>query len=270
MKSPSFTPNLSNSVIDNYIQRVTELSQSSQRIPTAEELEKIAADLGIEPEEIQAAQKQSNDHYIRAQGYMKLKHWDDAIAELQEAVAFNPSNLDLLICLSQSHLGRWNESHRREDEENLRLRIRQCLALQPDSEAAYHLLAKLTNSLKWRKYIFLGLALGISGAIAGFATMLWLNDALPYWFQRESKLEQLEQRLLGEIELLRQQQEMLRQELRQIQENSDQQRENRFNTLRDRLERLEKETRILQRKSEQSQPNIIRSPLLQPPSSSPQ
>jgi DNA-directed RNA polymerase specialized sigma subunit len=73
---------VSNNVIDNYIQRVTEWSQSSQRIPTTEELENIAAELGIEAEEIQAAQKQSHDHYIRAQGYMRLKHWDDAIAGL--------------------------------------------------------------------------------------------------------------------------------------------------------------------------------------------
>ena len=47
----------SNSFIENYIQRVTELSQSSQRIPSVAELEKVATDLGISAEEIEAAQK---------------------------------------------------------------------------------------------------------------------------------------------------------------------------------------------------------------------
>ncbi|MBE9197203.1 hypothetical protein IQ219_18265, partial [Synechocystis sp. LEGE 06083] len=77
-------------VIENYIQRVTELSQSTQRIPTSAELEAIAGELGIEPEEIKAAQKQATDHFTRAQGYMRLGYWDDAIAELDYAIAFNP------------------------------------------------------------------------------------------------------------------------------------------------------------------------------------
>ncbi len=77
-------------VIENYIQRVTELNQSTQRIPTATELERIATELGIDPLEIQAAQKQSQDHFTRAQGYIRLMYWDDAILELQEAIAFYP------------------------------------------------------------------------------------------------------------------------------------------------------------------------------------
>lgn len=57
--------------------------------------------------------------------------------------------------------------------------------------------------------------------------------------------------------------------LRQVQENSDQQSEDRFNNLQNRLNRLEKDLKVLQRNSEQNQPNIIRPPLFQPPSSSP-
>ena len=93
----SFLPS---GVIDNYIQRVTELSQSTNRIPTNDELEKIAADLEIGPEEIQLTQKQSQDHYVRDQGYSRLKYWDDAIEELQEAIALLLSKIKTINAMS--------------------------------------------------------------------------------------------------------------------------------------------------------------------------
>ncbi|XTZ13119.1 MAG: hypothetical protein ACP8RL_05425 [cyanobacterium endosymbiont of Rhopalodia inflata] len=49
----TFFKDIPSNVIENYIQRVTELSQSSQRIPTMGEVAKIAAELGIEPDEIE-------------------------------------------------------------------------------------------------------------------------------------------------------------------------------------------------------------------------
>lgn len=47
----TFFKNIPSSVIENYIQRATELSQSSQHIPTMGEVVKIAAELSIKPDE---------------------------------------------------------------------------------------------------------------------------------------------------------------------------------------------------------------------------
>ncbi len=230
---------VSNNVIDNYIQRVTEWSQSSQRIPTTEELENIAAELGIEAEEIQAAQKQSHDHYIRAQGYMRLKHWDDAIAELQEAVAFNPSNLDMLVSLASAHMGRWQANHRREDENNIRLRIRQCLVIKPDCEEALNLLARLSHIIKWRNRILTAIGVGLGGVFVGMSGVVLFGDGLPPWFQRESKLEQLQQAFNQELTVLQRQQDALQAEMTAVQQQNARRNQRNLSFLESRIKQLE-------------------------------
>ncbi|MEA5512330.1 hypothetical protein VB715_21385 [Crocosphaera sp. UHCC 0190] len=244
----SVAKNVSNNVIDNYIQRVTEWSHSSQRIPTTEELETIAAELGIEPTEIQSAQKQSNDHYIRAQGYMRLKHWDDAIAELQEAVAFNPSNLDMLLSLASAHMGRWQENHHREDANNIRLRIRQCLAIKPDCDEALNLLARLSNSQKWRGRIVTAILLGLGGVFVGMGSVFLLGDGFPELFQKQSKFEQLEQQFTQEINTLRREKEALEAELMASQRENEQKNEREFSSLENQLSQLQREVTKLQKK----------------------
>ncbi|MGB5772631.1 MAG: tetratricopeptide repeat protein [Crocosphaera sp.] len=238
---------VSNNVIDNYIQRVTEWSQSSQRIPTTEELENIAAELGIEAEEIQAAQKQSHDHYIRAQGYMRLKHWDDAIAELQEAVAFNPSNLDMLVSLASAHMGRWQANHRREDENNIRLRIRQCLVIKPDCEEALNLLARLSHTIKWRNRILTAIGVGFGGVFVGMSGVVLFGDGLPLPFQRESKLEQLEQAFNQELTILQRQQDSLEAEITALQQQNAQRNQRNLSFLQSRIRQLEIKVNRLQK-----------------------
>ncbi len=256
----TISKNVSSSVIENYIQRVTELSQSSQRIPTIEEVEKIAAELGIEPDEIEAAQKQSHDHYIRAQGYMRLKHWDDAISELQEAVAFNPSNLDMLISLASSHMGRWQEKHHRDDEYNIRFRIRQCLAIKPDCEEALNLLEQFSKALKWRKHTFVGICVGLGGLVVGVSSFVWLSDTLPSLWGKPSKLEQLETMVFQEMSELRQEQAALKEEIFALQRSNDQSYQKNVSRLNTRIHHLERKLTIMQRKMlemEKPQPNKL-------------
>ncbi|EAM50546.1 TPR repeat [Crocosphaera watsonii WH 8501] len=242
------TTSVSNNVINNYIQRVTEWSQSSQRIPTTEELENIAAELGIDPEEIQAAQKQSHDHYVRSQGYMRLKHWNDAIAELQEAVAFNPSNLDMLVSLASAHMGRWEDHHRKDDEVNIRLRIRQCLVIKPDCEEALNLLAKLSHAIKWRTRIFTAIGVGLGGICVGIGGVFLLGDALPSWWQQPSQLELLEQSFNQELHSLQRQQQALRSQMIALQRHSDQRNQRTISTLQNRINQLQREVSQLERK----------------------
>lgn len=264
---------ISSNVIENYIQRVTELNQSSQRIPAAEELEKIASELGISPLEIQAAQKQSNDHFVRAQGYMGLEHWDDAIAELQEAVVFNPAHLDMLLCLASAHLSRWQEKHHPDDEHNARLRIKQCLAIRPDSQEALALLFQLSNALKWRKRRLL--AVGIIGA-ATFATAIGsfflFNNGFVNPFARESKLEALERSVTIELQLLEQRQKQLLEQSLAIERSENRRTQNTIdsaqttiNKLQERVNKLEKEIAALKKlKAEPLQPTQPKPDIVKP------
>ena len=234
----------SNGFIDNYIQRITELSQSSQQIPSIAELEKLATDLGINPEEIEKAQKKSQAHLTRAQGYMRLKHWDDAIEELQEAITLSPYNEDLLLSLANAHLERWCQRHRRDDAENVRLRVKDCLALQPNSEEALNLLAKLDKARQQRKTFWVSLAISLGGLLS-ISSLFWLypesfNYSLSRLWHREDKLEQLEQRLLQEMQALRQEQENLRQEVKSSQTRERLRYHNALTQLDESLNRLKK------------------------------
>ena len=235
---------LSNSIIDNYIQRVTELNQSPPRITSVAELTKLAADLGINPEDIEAAQKKSQAHLTRAQGYMKLKHWDDAIEELKEAIALCPYNEDLLLSLANAHLERWCQYHRRDDAENIRLRVKDCLFLQPNSEEAFKLLARFDKARQQHRTFWIRLVMGL-GSLLTLSSLLWLYpESVNYsWsglWDREDKIEQLEQQLLAEIEGLRQEQEQLRKEVQYAQTRERRRYHNRLTQLDESLKQLQK------------------------------
>jgi tetratricopeptide (TPR) repeat protein len=247
---------ISNNVIEDYIQRVSELNQSIRRIPTSEELEKIAVDLGISDEEIRAAQKQSQDNFIRAKSYCSLSHWDDAIAELQEALIFNPGNLEMLTCLATAYMGRWQKLHRPEDEKNIRDTIRKCLTIQPDHEESLFLLSELDRALETKRQqtsILVGASLGIIVAGIGFGSLLVLNNPLSRLFNKEpSAVEQLKLQMVEEITTLRQTQEEMRMELYSLQNVlAEQTHQDRFSRsdmveLEKRAKRLEKSLRIMQ------------------------
>ncbi|WP_267383374.1 tetratricopeptide repeat protein [Cyanobacterium sp. uoEpiScrs1] len=256
----TFSENVSSSVIENYIQRVTELSQSSQRIPTTGEVEKIAAELGIEPDEIEAAQKQSHDHYVRAQGYMSLKHWDDAILELQEAVVFNPSNLEMLISLAGSYIGRWQEKHSYEDENNVRFRIRQCLVIKPDCKEALNLLEQFSKDLKLRKRISIGIIVSLGGLLLGISSFFWLSGTLSSLWEKKSRLQQLERIVIRDMNKLQKEQTIFKEKIVTLQKRNKQRYQTDVSQLHSRINRLERQLATMQRKVlkiEKSQSNKL-------------
>lgn len=204
--------NLSNTnqAIENYIQRVTELSQLGQKIPTNEELLIIASELGISDKEIATAQKQSQAHFIRAQGYVSLRHWDDAINELEEALAFNPFNLPMLHLLINAYLGRWKEKHNKQDEEQIKFRVKQCLEIQPDDQESLNLLAKLdqfVHNYKYQLYSISAISLIVIGSVIGF---FFLNNiSLNLFSQNDKKLQDVKNELIKEIQQLKDEQKIL-------------------------------------------------------------
>ena len=239
-------------VIEDYIQRVTELSQSTQRIPTITELEAIARELGIEPAEIQAAQKQAQDHFTRAQGYLRLSYWDDAIAELEEAIAFNPGQSELLLFSATAHLGRWQKYHQKQDADQLHLRVKQCLSLKPDCEAALDLLADFRR-YKQNHFRLLITGVVFTGAIfSGAVGYLLMQGGLPFVIEEKAKLETMDNMIYeqkDEIALLRREQQVLRREFKA--EMDKQMRENRLNgdhlnSLRSQIQTLEEKVRNYQ------------------------
>ncbi len=256
-------------VIEDYIQRVTELSQSTQRIPTTGELEAIARELGIEPEEIEAAKKHAQDHFTRAQGYLRLNYWDEAIAELDEAIAFNPGKSELLLFSARAHLGRWQQHHQKQDADQLHLRVKQCLSLEPGCQEALELLASFRKNKQRYSRLFIGGAMFLTAILFGGGTYLLLEGGLPFVIEEKGRLETMEetiQKQNGEIARLMGEQESLR---RQFQNEMDKQlRENRING--DRLNRLQSEIKALEEKVKNYQTPPKLSPSIPTPSPSPE
>ena len=203
-----------NQAIENYIQRVTELTQLGSRALSNEELLKIASELGISDDEIAIAQQQSQAHYVRAQGYYHLAHWDEAISELENALEINPFNLPMLHLLAKSHLGRWQQKHNRQDEKKIKIRIKQCLEIQPDDQESLKLLAELDqliNNYRYRLWGASGLILLGVGLLIGL--LFPPTNSLSSLLAREDKLQGINRELNEQIELLRQEQIFLYNEL---------------------------------------------------------
>jgi hypothetical protein len=167
--------------------------------------------------------------------------------DLQEAVAFNPSNLDMLVSLGSAHMGRWQAHHRNEDENNIRLRIRQCLVIKPDCEEALNLLARLSETIKWRNRILTAIGVGLGGVFVGMSAVVLLGDGLSLPFQGPSKLDLLEQAFNEEVRSLQRQQEALAAEMTAIQQQNGQQNQRNLSFLQGRIKQLETRVKNLEK-----------------------
>lgn len=137
--------------VENYIERITAFSNNFQRIPTSEELDKIVSELGITDEQISIIKTESQAYFIRAKSYIKLKQWDDAIEELRKGISLSPFSLEMISCLGEAYMGRWQLKHKREDAINIQSTARKCLQIKPDCPITMNLLHRFNRSKKWRK-----------------------------------------------------------------------------------------------------------------------
>jgi len=203
-QTKNITSTNSNQTIEDFIQRVTEFSQFGRKIPTAGELEKIASEVGISPEEIAMAQEQSQAHFLRAKGYCNLKHWDDAIAELQEGLSFNPYKIEMIHLLIDAYLGRWQESHKQEDEEEIKRRVKQCLEIQPNDEECLKKLQQLTKYIRNRQVLGFSIGTIVLLTAGTFIGIFVLNNAsINIFSNRNNEIEILENNFQNQIDSMR-------------------------------------------------------------------
>lgn len=134
-------------LVNNYIKRITELRDKTDRIPTTEELKDIASELGVTTSEINIAQELSKKSFTKGKNYLKIKEWDDAILELADAIIFNPSHLEMLTCLGQSYLGNFRATKNNEYLDKGKAIAKQCLEIDPDYKPAYTLLSDFNKVL---------------------------------------------------------------------------------------------------------------------------
>ncbi|MEZ4888491.1 MAG: hypothetical protein R3E32_27435 [Chitinophagales bacterium] len=153
---------MTNSTKQQYFEAVKKLPYQNNHVYSSEELEQIAANLGMSKEAWNGLQKELQDSVMRGKGFMKYENWDDAIEELKHAEQINPFHLGVLMELSESYHQLWLKNSSPIDEELAEQYAKRCLQIQPNHERSLQLISSLkkpaaamagaqTNNPNWWK-----------------------------------------------------------------------------------------------------------------------
>lgn len=133
----------SEDLMNRYAERLLQLRQELSQTPTPETLRAIALDVGITDTDLAVLHQRAQDHCTRAEGYREFQRWDDAIAELEQAVALEPLNLKAIDELAQTHRQRYFQKRQPRDRQAAEQLARQCLQLDPSYRPALELIDQL-------------------------------------------------------------------------------------------------------------------------------
>ena len=136
-----------------YAERLLQLRGSLSQRPTAADLEKIALDVGLTSTDLETLRQRAQDHVTRAEGYAEFRRWDDAIAELEQAVELEPLNLDILYFLADGYRQRYQKRGQGRDRTAADALARQCLHLEPSHRAAMALRVALDQPRGLQKWV---------------------------------------------------------------------------------------------------------------------
>lgn len=126
-----------------YLERVIALREARAQALSEGDLREIAREVGLSDEDLLAADQAAEGHYQRGENYFKHGRLDDAIRELQDAIALAPGWLQYKALLAQAFARRWQASGREPDRHAAASLARECIAIDPDHADSYQLLNML-------------------------------------------------------------------------------------------------------------------------------
>lgn len=142
-------------IIETYIQRL----RSWEEPLTADSLDTIAQEVGLEPDDLAAVQQKAQDHLERGRSYLEFSCLDEAIDELNQAMALDPLNLEGLQSLTYAYDQRYVKRKHASDKKQAIALAQRCLELDPNGEASVMLISTLEHKVNSRqRLIWLGLA----------------------------------------------------------------------------------------------------------------
>jgi tetratricopeptide (TPR) repeat protein len=98
--------------LEAYIQKLLSIKDKLRE----DDLRSIAAEMGFTEHEWNLLQDECEDHLQRGEGFAQYENWDDAIVELNQALAINPLHHEVLDQLSIAHYRRYLERQRPNDK----------------------------------------------------------------------------------------------------------------------------------------------------------
>ncbi len=159
-------------LLQQYIQRLLDVQDQQDDGLTEADLERIAADLGLDEADRAHVAELVEDHQQRGLTFAAHHHWDEAIQEYRQAVALRPLQVPLLHKLALAHQARWLARHDGTDREAALSYVKRCIRLDPQHQPSYTLLTALKVPRNKRKVVALMTAIGLM-VIALMAVMAW-------------------------------------------------------------------------------------------------
>ncbi|MFP4363078.1 MAG: tetratricopeptide repeat protein [Spirochaetia bacterium] len=130
-------------IIKRFVQEIIEQKNKKARIPDKEELEAIAAEIGISDKDLNNIDTIVDQIIQRAQGYINHELWNYAIDELKDAAALRPGDKQIEKYLARSYLGKYRAKRKREDKEKAKKLIQAAIEKSPGDSQLYTWLGEL-------------------------------------------------------------------------------------------------------------------------------
>ncbi|MCS6822522.1 MAG: tetratricopeptide repeat protein [Microscillaceae bacterium] len=176
-----------------FIQKLLELQQKEKPL-SLEEMKAIAHSIGLSEADWQNVMQAFEGYLLRAKGYLKYGNWQDAIEELEQALALNPSHKEVLTCLVQAYYQKWIASRSPKDKEKALQYAERCIQIHPTFTPAYKIRSELkglsrknsANSLLLKKTLWIFLLIltfATAGVVSVIVTAEQKRRAIPKFIQ---------------------------------------------------------------------------------------
>lgn len=137
-------------IVREYLRASMELLEQRGERPERSTLEAIARELGMTDEQIVQIQSAAREHRERGVHFLEHGLWDDAVRELNGAVALNPGDADTLADAAAAFAGRWETKKNEGDRDTARQLAMRAVDLRPNCEAAFAVLERLDPKTRKR------------------------------------------------------------------------------------------------------------------------
>ncbi len=147
-------------IIETYIQRLSEWEEP----PTAERLNALAQEIGLDSDDIATVQQKAQEHFEQGRHHLDADRLDDAIDELTQATALDPLNLESLQTLTYAYDQRYGKQKDIADKQRAFALANRCQAMSPGHESPVILISSLEHDIDNRqKWVWLVLPILLVG-----------------------------------------------------------------------------------------------------------
>ncbi|MEO1180618.1 MAG: FxLYD domain-containing protein [Cyanobacteria bacterium J06636_28] len=137
-------------IIETYIQRLREWKEP----PTAERLNALAQEIGLDSDDIATVQQKAQAHFEQGRHHLDTDCLDDAIDELTQATALDPLNLESLQTLTYAYDQRYGKQKNIADKHQAIALANRCQAMSPGNESPVILISSLEHGIDNRQKWF--------------------------------------------------------------------------------------------------------------------